>query len=250
MLNSRSAILNAMTFSYSSMSSNWPLFFCHICRGPFLDVWTFVFFSLQSQCVDFHLCNVLIFQNFISRWYIRHLWPARSRSSISRSAISRRAVIGNCLQGRLPHILKLARRCVDVDQALHMCDLAAAGRVQFQKQIKTKHVWWQYQWGVIHLWYVSMHGNCIWKGKTFRIRNIYKILITDAHPRIHCRPMEPKRFIAQAVDAPTVGILHAHLLVLLPKHKVRMPISEQVRGNHQKPCDDISQLLYWTSICC
>ena len=141
MLNSRSAILNAMTFSYSSMSSNWPLFFCHICRGPVLDVWSFVFFHFKASA----LISISAFwsQNFISRWYIRHLWPARSRSSISR-----RAIIGDCLQGRLRHILKLARHCVDVDQALHVCDLQrAAGRVQFQKQIKTKHVWWQYQWG-------------------------------------------------------------------------------------------------------
>jgi hypothetical protein len=99
-------------------------------QGPFPRLWSFLIF-LTSKSMRWYVSLHFWSQNFVSGqmiWYIRHLWPALTRSCISS------AIILTCIQA-LRDILELARRCVDVDQALGMCDLQQAG---FSSKNKSK----------------------------------------------------------------------------------------------------------------
>ena len=99
-------------------------------QGPFPRLCSFLIF-LTSKSMRWYVSLHFWSLNFVSGqmiWYIRHLWPARTRSCISS------AIILTCIQA-LRDILELARRCVDVDQALGMCDLQQAG---FSSKNKSK----------------------------------------------------------------------------------------------------------------
>ena len=81
-------------------------------------LWSFAF-VFQSPCTDIHLRRSIGSQRKIfDILFIRRLWPARRR---------RLSLAIGTREGRHDHIRELTRRSVDVDQALHMCDLQQAG---------------------------------------------------------------------------------------------------------------------------
>ena len=138
-------------------------------QGPFPRLWSFLIFWLQSPCADMYLCisdlNIL----YPARWYdisgtYGLLAPDPASAVPSSWLASRLCATSLNWPGA---VLMSIRRWV-------CATCSRQGSVQKTNQNQTFFVA-KYPWGEIHLWYVSMHGNCIWKGTTFRIHNNYKI---------------------------------------------------------------------------
>ena len=118
------------------MSSIWPLKFCHICRGPFRDCDPFWFFDFKVHAL------ICISAFLISTFCIR----PDDMIYQALMACSHQILHQQCHH---PDLHPGSARHPWTGQALCWCRSGvgyvrpAAGRVQFKKQIKTKHFSWQ-----------------------------------------------------------------------------------------------------------
>ena len=144
-------------------------------QGPFpRRVILFDFFDFKVQCADMYLCISDLKILYPARWYdisgtYGLLAPDPASAGVPSSWLASREGCATSLNWPGAVLMSIRR---------WVCATCSGQRAGFSSKNKSKpNICFvaKYPWGEIHLWYVSMHGNCIWKGTTFRIHNIYKI---------------------------------------------------------------------------